>query len=217
MVSYSRILSASALALVLLTQGAFADNAIITQVGQADDTAYIVQTGDPAGYGINNATIIQDVNSSNEFASITQGGVPDDFAEEAKIYQNGTNDSAVITQTGYSDYAEINQGKDGYANVAEIVQDSGARQEYALITQSGSTNYGKIYQNGSLDQASITQTGNDNLATINQGLNGVSSMNIAAIDQNGVGNMASIDQLGTASTATVTQVGTNHIASVIQH
>jgi trimeric autotransporter adhesin len=214
----SRILGASALALVLFSQGAFADSATVTQLGQTDQ-AYITQTASPNGYGVNTAHITQDTGSVEEFAMITQGGPNGGYAEIANIYQNGAKDSAEILQLGQHDTADIYQGTGGYKNVAKITQDASSRTEYAAIMQTAGSmnNYAEIYQNGTLDQAGITQAGNDNTAYIYQGKGGLSFMNVATIDQNGVNNKATVDQIGSNDTAIVTQVGSNHTASVIQH
>jgi trimeric autotransporter adhesin len=156
---------------------------------------------DQSGVG-NNSTVLQNFQGGGAYASVNQtngGGAvntayveqvsdgfsasPAEFAygAEARIIQNGSDNSSSIIQTGFS--ATTAQG-----NFASNTQQGDGH--LSTISQSGIDNTANVVQTGFDNSSSVLQSGNSNIATVSQS----SSGNISAIDQSGNNNTATVTQ-----------------------
>lgn len=162
-----------------------------------DNDADITQNG--VG---NNSTVLQNFQGGGAYASVDQnnpGGAvntayieqvsdgfsvsPAEFAygAEARIVQNGSDNSSSIVQTGYSETM--------------------AQGNYAYNSQSGDSHVSNVRQDGIDNSAIVIQAGFDNSSSVQQGGNA----NIATVTQGSTGNVSAINQSGNGNTATVTQ------------
>jgi hypothetical protein len=158
----------------------------------------------------------------------------------AAVDQIGSNNTGLLNQAGYQNFADIAQGdSDGSNstnNTASIAQAGGVYYSDAVVYQRGQFNiasisqvgagssYSTVWQNGNSNQAYSAQTGS-NHSVIEQGFSGEGSYaagpannEYASVNQAGGGNNTSlVQQLGSFDTATVTQFGSNATASIVQH
>lgn len=151
-----------------------------------------------SGTSSSTAVINQGSASYNDAAGITQNS---GYGNWARIDQNGSNESAIITQGGLE------------TNNAYIYQDELSNTENATIGQSNSSNWGSINQYGSNDIASINQSGDGNTAVIVQLAGG--SNNQANVNQYNGGNQAYVYQSGTGKVINVVQ-NSGSYASITQ-
>jgi Curlin associated repeat len=153
-----------------------------------------------AGSGVNTATITETTNSHDNMALINQ---------------HDANSTATIDQIAETanNAATINQGaalSQGVGNVAFI------RQSYAYAEGGLSGNMATISQN-------TTAGGGGNVGEIYQGKSpasvgyariealGISSQNMASVNQQGSNNRGRVFQVGDGQSATVSQLGSNNV------
>jgi len=152
---------------------AFADDT--TNVSQIDQvgvglTVDLTQTGDRND---NKADVEQGlgVAGDNLSAKILQTG--EDTFSDAKVVQNGSDQSIIVEQRGLS-----------------------LTDNFTSIQQDGSNNMVDVLQNGTgnINDATIVQQGNGTLNTANVQQGGMGSTNNSVINQNGGGLTANVVQ-----------------------
>lgn len=138
--------------------------------------------------------------------------------------QNGTNGVVQFQQNTSYNQARfyVDNGADktyagifqfgGDSNVAQINQQYGANNAYAVVVQNGSSNNGTITQNGSTNYAALLQVQNNNTATIEQTGSFVGALGY----QNGSYNTGTIQQYGNSANAAFAQFGTGNNVRITQ-
>jgi len=160
------------------------------------NTAKIDQGTASAGVTASKATILQQSNSRDNQAFVTQIA----SNNTATVTQNESSISNVanVSQSGTYGIATVNQGQDANFNKATILQDTkgfyGGKYNTATINQTNLSG-----QNA----ATIEQHGIYEVATINQGYSAV-------------GNEATIQQQGYASRATISQYNVSNSKATIK-
>lgn len=164
---------AASILVLSFSMPAFADDtkniSEIDQVG-VDLTVGLTQTGDRND---NKADIEQGLGASGDglSAQILQTG--EDTFNDAKIVQNGSDQSVIVEQRGLS-----------------------LTDNYTSIQQDGANNMADVLQNGTgnINSATIVQQGNGTLNTADVQQGGMGSTNSSAINQNGGGLIANVVQ-----------------------
>ncbi|WP_320112646.1 hypothetical protein [Draconibacterium orientale] len=192
-----------------------------------ENTAGVEQqhTGDLSSRTGNLDAYIDQLGDGNT-ATQLQGPHTQQGATYAKIYQNGSDNTAFQNQVKYGNSAEIFQG--GLGNAANQAQDidlpldAEGSFNTAYINQSGDYNSADQHQDGWSNEATIYQEGDGNTATQDQTswvsdayISQSGDDNTATQDQSGKLNSASIDQSASESSATQTQVSLGSRASAV--
>lgn len=150
----------------------------------------------------------------NGYGLTSHPGTRDSFI----LQNNGSNNSATVTQKGTQQYSRIVQTR-GSNNTADVNQGKvggGAeRNESRIMQRDGDGNEAYVKQTGILDDSDILQFGSDNFADVGQINNRGGSDSI--ITQRGDDNTANVAQKDTYGTwSYVYQNGTDHNADITQ-
>lgn len=183
-----------------IAQGGSTSTAAITQSANSGNISASISQGIQGPGAGNIASIVQDLVSSDTFATIVQGG----DNNEAHITQRESEfTGATVSQAGNNNFAAINQLNDHIS--------------FGEITQAGDGNRASISHNaGIFTTGRVTQTGNANFASLTQD----STVRVTAVvTQQGDANAAYVtqaDYTDSPSPLALTQIGNGNVAVIRQ-
>ena len=199
-----------------LTQSGSNNEFNLQQIGGYNNSQTVYQNGYAnqaaayQGFGTNGSSIsISQDGGNNNYASMTQIGATGDTGttytamnpSRIVVNQNGSNNAATGTQSGFNNTMTI--GQTGSSNFVSATQDAATQRAEMTINQ---------YNNSNI--AYLTQSGVTGASYIRASQNGGDTLNAT---QSGFNNTIDSNQYGTASFATLTQAGSNNKQNLTQY